>query len=127
MKSKRWSKLAIILALLALSPVWVSVLVALAVIAIAVCLIFALIIWLRRIVARMTFNSSFRRLLRELHKVGTPPPDDVLDDCGGCQNPNHATRCTPRTCVFKRQAEYYRLVFECQQEHVPAWRVRWAV
>ena len=123
---KKIKLIGLVLAVAALSPVIVPVSIACIFLAILTLLVLCLCYEAAGSIAINMASGRHRRLLRELHKIGTPLSDRELDDLYWCSNPNHADECTPRTCVFKQAEEYWRLVHACGQEHVPEWRIHWA-
>jgi len=118
---KRLARLAVIVAVAVLAPVIIIVMVVGA-------LVGRLFLWLGLVVtegiALATINSDHRRHLLKLCKVGYPrffgsSGDDYL---WRLYSHDH-NQCEPGGCVLDQAKEYFRLVHECHEANVPAWRV----
>lgn len=120
---KNIKSVGLVLALVALSPILISLLV----LALVFLLFYCLGMAVRGIIAQTTLNGLHHRLLRQLHEIGSPPSELELQSLEDWYIHHDHANCTPRTCGLKQAEEYWQLTEECREVHVPTWRVRWAV
>lgn len=121
--------IGLIVVVVIFSPVLVSIsvaLFALLALTLAVYSVFCLVAMTMKAIAISTAGRHYQ-LLAKLGQAGLPPSEREAEDMSesGCSNPNHASECTPSTCWFKQAEESWRLIYACEQEQVPGWRVRW--